>query len=261
MAIEYRVAAETSEQVTRLAEELVQLNVDVILASGGPAAYAARNVTRTVPIVFVGVYDPVESGLVATLVRPGGNVTGVSISSADLAGKRLELLRELVPNLTRVAILWDAGNPGNALQLRGAERAARMLGVRLQSLAVRSSDEFEAAFKAARGAHGLLQAEGPLFTTHRVRLTQLAARAGLPAIYGFRDFADAGGVMSYGADPVDWYRRAAAYVDKILKGTRSRDLPVEQPTKFELVINAKAVAALGLTIPRSLLLRTDEVIQ
>jgi putative ABC transport system substrate-binding protein len=259
--IEYRSTERSIDELPRLADELVRLKVDVIVASTAPAAFAARTATTTVPIVFVGVYDPVEIGLVPSLARPGGNVTGLSQTSADLAGKRLELIKELLPQLRRVAILWRPANPTNLAQKKSAEVVARALGVQLQSLPVQSPDDFETALRAARGAGGLVQADDPLFTTHRRRLVELVVRSRLPAIYGLREHVDAGGLMSYGPDYPDLYRRAATYIDRILKGTKPADLPVEQPTKFELVINLKTAKALGLTIPPSLLQRADQVIE
>ena len=259
--IEYRLTDGSFDQLSHLAEELVRLKVDVILASTAPAASAAKRATATVPIVFVGLQDPEQIGLISSLARPAGNLTGLSINSADLGGKRLEILREIVPKLTRVAVLWHPENPTNPVQLKAAEAAARIVGVPLQSLPVRGPDDFEAAFKAARGAGGLLQLDGALFTTHRTRLAELAVRSRLPAVYGFREHAEAGGLVSYGVDLPDLYRRAAIYVDKIVKGTKPADLPVQQPTKFELVINLKTAKALDLTIPQSLLLRADQVIQ
>jgi putative ABC transport system substrate-binding protein len=259
--IEYRSTEGSIDELPRLADELVRLKVDVIVASAAPAAFAARTATTTVPIVFVGVYDPVEIGLVPSLARPGGNVTGLSQTSADLGGKRLGLIKELLPQLRRVAILWRPANPSNLAQKKGAEVAARTLGVQLQSLPVQSPDDFETALRTARGAGGLLQADDPLFTTHRRRLVELVVKSRLPAIYGFREHVDAGGLMSYGSDFPDLYRRAATYVDKVLKGAKPADLPVEQPTKFEFVINLKTAKALGLTIPQSILVRADEIIQ
>jgi putative tryptophan/tyrosine transport system substrate-binding protein len=249
------------DPLPRLADELVRLKVDVIVASSAPPALAAKKVTTSVPIVFVSVADPVGLGLVASLARPGGNTTGLADSGPDLVGKRLELLRELVPKLRRVAVLWHSGNPGNLLQLKAAEVAARTLGMQLEPVPVQGPNDFDSAFKAVRGADGLLQADGPLFNIHRARLVELAARSRLPAIYGFREMMEVGGLMSYGPDRPDFYRRAATYVDKILKGARPADLPVEQPTKFELVINSKTAKTLGLTIPPSLLLRADQVIE
>jgi putative ABC transport system substrate-binding protein len=261
VVVEFRFTDGSFDQLPRLAEELVRLKVDVILASGAPPALAAKKATTSVPIVFVGVFDPVELGLIPSLGRPGGNITGLGSTSADLAGKRLELLRELVPKLRRVAVLSNPSNPSNPIQLKGAEVAARTLGLQLQPAPVQGPSDFDAAFKAARGANGLLLLDSPLFITHRARLAGLAATGRLPAISGLRDFVEVGGLMSYGGDFPDSYRRAATYVDKILKGAKPTDLPVEQPTKFEVVINLKTAKALGLTIPPSLLGRADEVIQ
>jgi len=261
VVVEFRFTDGSVDQLPRLAEELVRLKVDVILASAAPPALAAKKATTSVPIVFVNVFDPVELGLISSLGRPGGNITGLATTSADLAGKRLELLRGLVPKLRRVAVLWDPSNPTNPIQLKGAEVAARTLGLQLQPAPVQSPSDFDAAFKAARGANGLFLLDSPLVTTHRARLAGLAATSRLPAISGVRDFVEVGGLMSYGVDFADSFRRAATYVDKILKGAKPGDLPVEQPTKFELVINLKTAKALGLTIPQSLLGRADEIIQ
>jgi putative ABC transport system substrate-binding protein len=261
VVIEFRLTDGSLDQLPRLAEELVRLKVDVILASAAPSALAAMKATTSVPIVFVNVFDPVELGLIPSLGRPGGNITGLASTSADLAGKRLELLREVVPKLRRVAVLWDPSNPTNPIQLKGAEVAARTLGLQLQPAPVQDPSDFDAAFKAARGANGLLLLDSPLFITHRARLAGLAVTSRLPAISGLRDFVEVGGLMSYGADFPDTYRRAATYVDKILKGAKPADLPVEQPTKFELVINMKTAKSLGLTIPAAVLLRADQVIE
>jgi len=261
VVLEFRFTDGSFDQLPRLAEELGRLKVDVILASGAPPALAAKKATTSVPIVFVGVFDPVELGLIPSLGRPGGNITGLGSTSADLAGKRLELLRELVPKLRRVAVLSNPSNPSNPIQLKGAEVAARTLGLQLQPAPVQSPSDFDAAFKAARGANGLLLLDSPLFITHRARLAGLAATGRLPAISGLRDFVEVGGLMSYGQDFPDSYRRAATYVDKILKGAKPADLPVEQPTRFELVINLKTAKALGLTIPPSLLGRADLTIE
>ena len=242
-------------------EELVRLKVDVILASAGPAALAARKATTSVPVVFVGVVDPVGLGLVPSLGRPGGNLTGLATTSEDFAGKRLELLKVLVPRLKRVAVPWHPTNPSNRIQLKGAQAAARTLGVRLEPVSILGPNDFDSAGKAVRGADGLLFLESPLFTTYRARLAELAGKSRLPAIYGQREYVEAGGLMSYGTQFHDLYRRAALHVDKILKGAKPADLPVEQPTKFELVINLKTARALGLTIPPSLLARADQVIE
>jgi len=261
VVIEYRSTDGSFDELSRLAAELVRFNVDVILASGAPAAFAARSATTKVPIVFVSVYDPVEIGLVASLARPGGNVTGLSQTSADLGGKRLELLKELVPKLKRIAILWHPANLTNLVQKKSVEVAARTTGVEIKSVPVQDPSHFGSAFEDARGVDALMQMDDPLFTTHRRQLAELAVRSRLPAIYGIRPIVDAGGLMFYGADSRDLYRRAATYTDKILKGAKPADLPIEQPTKYELVINLKTAKALGLTIPQTLLLRADQIIQ
>jgi ABC-type uncharacterized transport system substrate-binding protein len=261
VVIEYRSTDGSFDELPRLAAELVRLNVDVILASGAPAAFAARSATTKVPIVFVRVYDPVEIGLVTSVARPGGNVTGLSQISADLGGKRLELLKELVPKLKRVAILWHPANLTNLVQKKSVEAAARTAGVDTKSVPVQDPNQFGSAFEDARGVDALMQMDDPLFITHRRRIAELAIRSRLPAIYGLRPSVDAGGLMSYGADSRDLYRRAATYIDKILKGAKPADLPIEQPTKFELVVNLKTAKAIGLTIPPTLLLRADQVIE
>ena len=239
----------------------MRFNVDVILAAGAPAAFAARSATPKVPIIFVHVYDPVEIGLVTSVAHPGGNVTGLSQISADLGGKRLELIKELVPKLRRVAILWHPANLTNLVQKKGVEVAARTAGVDIKSVPVQDPSHFGSAFEDARGADALMQMDDPLLSTHRRQLAELAVRSHLPAIAGQREYVDAGGLMSYGAEYSDLYRRAATYVDKILKGAKPGDLPIERPTKFELVINLKTAKALGLTIPPSLLARADQVIE
>jgi len=261
VVVEFRFTDGSFNQLPRLAEELVRLKVDVILASAAPPALAAKKATTSVPIVFVNVFDPVELGLIPSLGRPGGNITGLATTSADLAGKRLELLRELVPKLRRVAVLWDPSNPTNPIQLKGVEVAARTLGLQLQPAPVQGPSDFDTAFKAARGANGLLLLDSPLVITHRARLAGLAATGRLPAISGLRDFVEVGGLMSYGVDFPDSFRRAATYVDKILRGAKPADLPVEQPTKFELVINLKTAKTLGLAMPPSLLVRADQLIE
>jgi putative ABC transport system substrate-binding protein len=261
VVVDFRFTDGRVDELPRLAEELVRSKVDVIVASAGPPAVATKKVTTSLPIVFVSVVDPVELGLIPSLGRPGGNITGLAISSADLTGKRLELLRELVPKLRRVAVLWDRTNPTNPMQLKGAEIAASTLGMQLEPVPVRGPNDFDSGFKAVRGADGLLQVDSPLFTLHRARLVGLAATSRLPAIYGYREMVEVGGLMSYGAHLADLHRRAATYVDKILKGAKPADLPVEQPTKFELIVNLKTAKALGLTIPPSLLQRADQVIE
>ena len=261
VVVEFRFTDGSVDQLPQLAEELVRLKVDVILASSSPSAVAAKKATTSVPIVFVNVFDPVELGLVPSLGRPGGNITGLASTSAELAGKRLVLLRELVPKLRRVGVLSHPPTPSNPKQLQGAEDAARALGMQVQPVPVRGPNDFDSAFKAVRGAEGLLLLDIAFFTTHRARLVALAAESRLPAIYGYRDIVDVGGLMSYGPHFPDMYRRAATYVDKIFKGAKPADLPVEQPTKFEFVINSRTAKALGLTIPPSLLLQADQVIE
>jgi len=261
VVIEFRFTDGSVDQLPQLAEELVRLKVDVILAIAAPSVLAAKKATTSVPIVFVGVNHPVEIGMVQSLGRPGGNITGVAFNPADLAGKRLELLRELIPNLKRVALLWDRTNPAGPAQLEGAVVAARTLSLQPEPVPIQGPSDFDTGFKAARGAEGLLQVDSSLFTTHRVRLVELAATNRLPAIYGIRELVEVGGLISYGPLIPDLHRRAAAYVDKILKGAKPADLPVEQPTTLELVINLKTVKALGLTVPPTLLARADEVIE
>ena len=226
-------------------------------------AQAAQQATKVIPIVMTGPADPVADGLVASLARPGGNITGLAIVSHELIGKELELLREVVPKVTRMAVLWNPTNPGNLHQLRAAQAAAAALGVHLQPLQTRSPGEIEGAFAAMTRdrAGALLVLLDSMLLAQRERIAGLAAKNRLPAVYGLRLHVQAGGLMAYGADQLDSSRRVASYVDKILKGAKPADLPVEQPTKFELVINLKTAKALGLTIPPSLLLRADQVIE
>ena len=266
VVIEYRDAEGKLERLPALAAELVALKVDVIVASSPPAALAAKQATRTLPIVFASSGDPVTSGLVTSLARPGGNVTGLSALTQELVGKRLELLKQAVPGVSQVAVLWHPGVLGERTDkdaLKGAEVAARALGVRPQFVETRGPADFDRAFsdmtRARAGALTVLPST--MFTSERRRLVDLVAKNRLPAMYPWREFVDAGGLMAYGPDLADSFRRAATYVDKILKGAKPGDLPVEQPTKFELVINLRAAKALGLTIPQSLLLRADQVIQ
>jgi putative tryptophan/tyrosine transport system substrate-binding protein len=266
LVIEYRDAEGKFERLPALAAELVALKVDVILAVSTLAALAAKQATRTIPIVFGGAGDPVASGLVTSLARPGGNVTGLSILAPELVGKCLEQLKQAVPGVSRVAVLWHPGAMGEHMDkdmLKEADVAARALGVRLQFVEARGPADFDRAFsdmtRARAGALTVLAS--PMFISERRRLVDLAAKNRLPAVYPWREGVDAGGLMSYGANLADLFRRAATYVDKILKGAKPADLPVEQPTKFELVINLKAAKTLGLTIPQSLLGRADQVIQ
>ena len=266
LAIEYRYAEGRLEDLPALAAELVALKVEIIVALPTPAAQAARQATKTIPIVFAGAGDPVTSGLVASLARPGGNVTGLSGLGPELIGKSLEQLTLAVPGVSRVALLWQPGGQGERTDrnnLKEAEVAARALGIRLQIVEARGTADFDRAFSdmttARVGALTVLPSN--MFNSERGRLADLAARNKLPAVYQFREYVDAGGLMAYGANLADLNRRAANYVDKILKGVKPGDLPIEQPTKFELVINLKAAKALGIKIPESLLVRADEVIQ
>jgi putative ABC transport system substrate-binding protein len=266
VVIEYRWAEGKFERLPALAAELVALKVDVILAGTVLAAVAAKQAIRTIPIVFAAVADPLGSGLVTSLARPGGNVTGLSVLSPELVGKRLEQLKQALPGVSRVAVLWQPGAFGERTEqdmLKAAEVAARALGVRLQFVEARGPTDFDRAFSDMTRAHAgaLTVLPSPMFLNERRRLVDLAAKHRLPAGYPWREGADAGGLISYGPSLADLYRRAATYVDKILKGAKPGDLPVEQPTKFELVINLKTAKALGLTIPPSLLHRADQVIE
>jgi putative ABC transport system substrate-binding protein len=267
VVIEYRDAEGKIERFPALAAELAALRVDVFVTAGGtPAALAAKQATRTLPIVFAGVGDAVASGLVTSLARPGGNITGSSVLAPELVGKWLELLKQAVPGVTRVAVLWQPGflpeRTGKDM-LKEAEVAGRALGVRVQFVEARGPEDFDRAFSdMTRERAGALTVLGSnMLFGERRRLVDLAAKHRLPAVYGLREFVDAGGLLSYGPNAADLFRRAATYVDKILKGAKPADLPVEQPTKFELVINLKTAKALGLTIPQSVLGRADEVIQ
>ena len=258
-----RFAQGKPQRLADLAAELVRLKVDVIVAPDPPATRAAKKATRTIPIVMRSSEDPVASGLVASLARPGGNLTGLYSLYEELTPKRLELLKEAVPGVLRVAVLWNPDYPGPVATWREIEVAARALGVQLQSLEVRRPDDFENAFRAAtrERAGAFITLRAPLIVNYRRQIADLAVKNRLPAMYDDREFVEAGGLMSYGANLEDLYRRAATYVDKILKGARPADLPVEQPTRFELVINLKTAKALGVTIPREILLRADKVIE
>ena len=263
IVIEHRYAEGRFDRLPDLAAELVRLKVDIIVAPASPAAAAAKNATETIPIVMVGVSEPVGLGLIASLARPGGNITGTSAIWPELVGKQLEQLKEIVPKVRRVAILSNPANPAHALSIREVKVAARSLGVQLQLLEARGPTEFDGAFAtmAKERVGALLVAADPVFSLHRTRLADLAAKSRLPTMHGLRENVEAGGLMSYGPSSPDTFRRAATFVDKILKGAKPADLPVEQPTKFELVINLKTAKAIGLTMPRSLLLRATEVIQ
>ena len=260
VVLEYRWAEGRDERLAPLAADLVRLGVDVIVA-GGSQALVAKQATSTIPIVMPVANDPVGSGIVAALARPGGNVTGLAFLSEELPGKWVELIREVMPQVTRVAVLWHP--PTEAGQLKVADSAARALGLRLYPLKVQRSDDFRTAFAEAHRerAEALITLSSPFFYAHRTRIVDLAARYRLPAVYHQREFVvEAGGLISYGPNLRDLFRRAATYVDKILKGVRPADLPVQQPTQFELVINVRTAKALDLTIPASLLQRADQVV-
>ena len=265
--IEHRYAEGKFERLSALAVELGALQVDVIVSVGTRAAVAAKQATKTLPIVFVGVGDPISSGLVTSLARPGSNVTGLSLFiTPQLQGKRLELLKQAVPSVSRVALLWQPGAVSEHTEkdiLKESEVAARALRVKLQSIEVRGPADFDTAFvrMAGTGTDALTVYGSAMLFDERKRLVDIIAKKRIPAAYGLREYVEAGGLMSYGPHSPDLYRRAATYVDKILKGAKPAELPVEQPTKFELVINLKTAKVLGLTIPQSLLVRADEVIQ
>ncbi len=263
LAIEDRFAAGDVNRLPDLAAELVRLKVDVILAGSTPGALAAKKATTTIPIVMVMGGDPVASGLVISLARPGGNVTGVTALVQELTGKRIELLKEAVPGVTRVAFLSDPTFPDSEPSLKGAESAARALRVQLRVIEVHHPNELEKAFAAISNerAGALMVEQAVMFTQHRRRIVELAAKSRLPAMYGLREYVDAGGLMFYGTSLQEMYYRAATFVDKVLKGAKPGDLPGEQPTKFELLINVKTAKVLGLTMPRSLLLRADRIVE
>jgi putative ABC transport system substrate-binding protein len=263
IAIESRWAEGKYDRYPALVADLVHSKVDIIVAVGGAATQAAQQATRTIPIVMSVVIDPVGSGLVASLARPGGNATGLTMMASDLVGKQFQLLKEVVPKVSRVALLTNPANPASAPFVREAEVAARALGVRLQTLEARDPQEIDSAFAAMtreRAGALVVLADAILGLNQRRQITELATKRRLPAVYGVREYAEAGGLMAYGANLRDLERRAATYVDKILKGAKPADLPVEQPTKFELVINLRTAKAIGLTIPPSLLQRADRII-
>ena len=263
ITIESRWAEGEYGRLPDLAAELVHLKVDVIVTYAPPAIQAAKQATGTIPIVMAGIIDPVATGFVASLARPGGNITGLSLMAPEMVGKQLEILKEAIPNVTRVAVLGNPANAGTSPQLRHAQEAARTLNVRLQLLEVRGPNEIDGAFakmiKERVGAVVVLV--DAMLINQRARVADLAARHRLPSVYGLMDFVEAGGLIFYGADDASRFRRAAMFVHKILKGAKPADLPVEQPTKFDLVINLKTAKAIGLTIPQSLLQRADQVIQ
>jgi len=264
IVVEYRWGEGKLDRLHELAKELARLKVDVIVALSPPAARAAKEATRTIPIVIRSTYDPVEDGFVASLARPGGNITGVASTSGELHGKRLELLKEAVPRVTRVAVLWTPGTMRLDLSsFKELGVASKALGLKLQSVEARRPEDLDGAFRTATSqrAQALITLRNPLIVSQRKQITELAAKSKLPAIYDDREFVEAGGLMSYGANLEDLYRRAATYVDKILKGAKPADLPVEQPTKFELIINLKTAKQIGLTIPPNVLARADRVIR
>ena len=263
VTFEYRFAENRLERLPELAAELVRLNVDVIVAVGTLGPLAAKRATTTIPIVMLSAGDPLGTGLVDSLARPGGNVTGMSLMVPDLGGKRLELLKELLPRLSRVAVLWNAANPYPAIVFKETQAAGRKLGIEVHSLEVRGPDDLDGAFAAARLQHpdALISVEDPLTFTYRKRIADFAVVEQLPSLHGFSEEVKAGALISYGANQPDLIRRAAGYVDKILKGAKPADLPVQQPTTFELVINLKTARALALEVPPTLLARADEVIE
>jgi len=263
IAIEFRNAEAKLDRLPSLASELVGLKVDLIVVLEPPAVRAVMDATKTIPIVIRSTDDPVEAGFVASLARPGGNVTGLTSISGELYGKRLGLLQETVRGLSRVAVLWNPDFPSGPQRFKNIEAQAKPLGIQLGSSEARRAEDFESAFRAAvKGrAQALITLRNPLIISQQQRIAELAAKNRLPAVYDDREFVEAGGLMSYGTNLADLYRRAATYVDKILKGAKPADLPVEQPMKFELIINLKAAKQIGLTIPPNVLARADRVIR
>jgi putative ABC transport system substrate-binding protein len=263
IAFEYRYADNKLDRLPALADELVRLKVDLLLTPSTPEALAAKNASRTIPIVFVGVGDPIAAGLVDSLAWPGGNITGFTNISPVLAGKRLELLKETVPKLSRLAVLWDSLNPSVTEARKESQLAARELGLQLHFMEVSNANQYEVVFKEATKARSVALAviQSPFMNSHQKLITDLATRHRLPAIYPRGDWVANGGLMSYGPDQVEPYRRVAVFVDKILKGTKPAEIPVEQPTKFEFIINLKAAQQIGLTIPPNVLMRADRVIR
>jgi putative tryptophan/tyrosine transport system substrate-binding protein len=262
LAIEYRWAEGRNERYAENAAEFVRLKLDVIVTSATPATLAAKQATAVIPIVFTSVSDPVGTGLVASLARPGGNVTGLANQISDTSGKRLEFLREVVPALRRLAIMANVGNPASVLEMGEAQATARTLGLAVSTSEIRRAEDIAPAFEALKDrADALYLCPDPLMNTNRTRINILAVGARLPTMHGVREYVEAGGLMSYGPNPPDLFRRAADYVDKILRGTKPGDIPVEQPTKFDLVVNLTTAKVLGLDIPPTLLARADEVIE
>jgi len=263
IAIEYRSAEDKPDRLPGLADDLVRLKVDVFFTPSTNLAQVAQNATKTIPIVFVGSGDPVAAGLVDSLARPGGNITGFTRIGTVLIGKRLELLKETIAKLSRVAVLWNPQDPGSRQEWKESQLPARELGLQLYSMEVSSADKIDGAFKeAAKAGNGALaEASSSLFTTNQKRVADLAKKYRLPTIHSRGDRVDSGGLMSYGADQAEPYKRAASMVDKILKGTKPADIPVEQPTKFELVINLKTAKQIGVTIPPNVLARANKVVK
>ena len=264
VVIEYRFAEGRFDRLPALAAELVQLKVDVIAAIPTPAAVAAKNATGTIPIVLMVAVNPLELGLITSIARPGGNLTGIAFSfSTEILGKNLALLKEAIPRVRHVAVLSNSANPGHTIAIKNVKAAADAMGLQLSFMEVREPNQFDAAFKVmAEGrAEAVLIIADAQFQIHRARLAELAAKNRLPSMHGFREYVEAGGLMSYGPSIAASVRHGASFVDRILRGAKPADLPVEQPTKFDLVINMKTARALGLTIPQPLLLRADEVIQ
>jgi putative ABC transport system substrate-binding protein len=262
LAIEYRWTEGRAERVFEIAAEFARLKVDVIVTSGTPQVLAAKRATSVIPIVFATAGDPVDAGLVASLARPGGNVTGLALQSTELTGKRLELLREVLPSLRRLALLGNPQNPSDALEMHQVEATARTLTLEILTLPVQRPEEIEPAFESLKGrAQALYVISSPLAATKQVQINALALAAKIPTMHHTREYVETGGLMSYGPNFHDHYRRAADLVDKILRGTKPADIPVEQPTNFDLTINLKTAKALGLTIPPTLLARADKVIE
>jgi putative ABC transport system substrate-binding protein len=264
LSIEYRWAEGRNERFTEIASEFARLKVDIIVTYSTPAVIAVKQVTSVIPVVFAGAADPVGTGLVVSLARPGGNITGVSLQSTDIAGKRLELLRELVPGLRRVAIMAHVGNPNSMIEMSEVHAAGRTLGIDMVSLEIRREEDIAPAFDAIKTktrADALYVVLDPIMNAHRVRINILAVGARLPTVVPFRAFVEAGGLMSYAPNQSHVFQRGADYVDKILRGAKPADIPVEQPTKFELIINLTTAKALGLEVPPTLLARADEVIE
>jgi putative ABC transport system substrate-binding protein len=263
IVIEQRWASGHYDKVSALADELVRMNVDIIVTSATPGAMAAKRATNTIPIVIAASADPVASGIVASLAHPGGNVTGLTLMNDELAIKRIEILKEAVPQISRVAVLWSTSNPTYARMIEKIKAAVPLIKLQLEVVKVASPERLEQALFEVKKSHAdaMFVFEDPVFRANSAQIVEFAARNRLPAVYGGSEFVHGGGLMSYGPSHADMFRRAAGYVDKILKGAMPGDLPIEQPTKFELVVNLKTAKALGITIPQSILLRADEVIR